>query len=279
MYYNYSVVVPYHDKYDLFLKAVESIPDRGDIQIIIVDNAPQPLEQEEVPVKQKSKVVYTTSSPTKGAGAARNVGMKYVEGKFMLFLDADDYYTPEAFPAFDKYLDSDFDIVFFKPTSVRLCDGQISDRHLDLTRRVDAFCNKGDERAIRYRWGVPWSKIIRSEFIKEGGFQFEEIKVNNDAWFSLMTGHHAKKVFADPAIVYVVTEGGAGESLMKTVTRENAYIRYDAAIRENKFMKSVGRYDMHIRLLGYLRFALVNFGLKEMFRYLWIAKKNKVSIF
>lgn len=279
MIFNYSVVVPYRDKYELFLKAVDSIPDREDVQIIVVDNAPQPLEKVQLPVKQKATVVYTTSSPTKGAGAARNVGLKHVEGKFMLFLDADDYYTPEAFSAFDKYLERDYDIIYFKPTSIRLNDGQISDRHLELARKVDMFCKTGDDRAIRYRWGAPWSKLIRSEFVKAGGYLFEEIKVNNDAWFSLMTGHNARKVFADPAEVYVVTEGGAGQSLMKTVTRENAYIRYDAAIRENKFLKSVGRYDMHIRLLGFLRIALVNFGLKEMLRYLRIARENNMSIF
>ena len=279
MTYNYSVVVPYRDKYELFLKAVESIPDREDIQIIVVDNAPQSLEKEQLIVKEKANVVYTTSSPTKGAGAARNEGLKHMDGKFMLFLDADDYYTPEAFPAFDKYLDSDYDIIFFKPTSIRLSDGQVSDRHLDLAGRVDIFCKARDDRAIRYRWGAPWSKLIRSEFVKAGGYQFEEIKVNNDAWFSLMTGHYAKKVFADPTEVYVVTEGGVGQSLMKTVTKENAYIRFDAAIRENKFLKSVGRYDMHIRLLGFLRIALVNFGPKEMFRYLRIARENNMSVF
>lgn len=279
MIYNYSIVVPYRDKYELFLKAVDSIPDREDVQIIIVDNAPLPLLKERLPKKQKAAVVYTTSSPIKGAGAARNVGLKFVEGKFMLFLDADDYYTPEAFPAFDKYLESDYDIIYFKPTSIRLSDGRVSDRHLDLAGKVETFCKSGDDRAIRYRWGAPWSKLIRSEFVKAGGFQFEEIKVNNDAWFSLMTGHNAKKVFADPTEVYVVTEGGAGQSLMKTVTRENAYIRFDAAIRENKFLKSVGRYDMHIRLLGFLRIALVNFGPKEMFRYLRIARENNMGIF
>lgn len=279
MRYNYSVVVPYYDKYNLFLKAVESIPDRDDIQIIIVDNSPKFLSTEQLPIKQMASVVYATSSPQKGAGCARNEGLRHVEGRFILFLDADDYFTAEAFVAFDKYLESVYDIIFFKPTSIKLSDGSPSERQGDWIQKIDNWFSTGDERPLRYRWGGPVCKMFRSEFIKQGGWLFEEIPVNNDAWFSLMTGHNADKIAADKTVVYVITEGDVGQSLMKKVTRENAFIRYDAAIRENIFMKSVGRYDMHIRLLGFLRIAWKHFGFKEMCRYLKYAWSMKVSVF
>ena len=131
---------------------------------------------------------------------------------------------------------------------------------------------------MRYRWPVPWGKLFRSEFVLAGNFQFEEKPVHNDAWFSLMTGHAAQRVWGDVAVVYVVTEGNAGESLVKTVTRENLYIRYCSKIKINKFLKSIGRYDMHIRLLGSLRLAMRKFGFKEFVRYVHTAKENKVGI-
>lgn len=279
MTYNYSVIVPYRDKYDLFVKAVNSIPDREDIQIIVVDNSLQPLNQETVPVKQQAKVISTISSLTKGAGCARNEGLKLVKGRFLLFLDADDYYTPEAFPAFDNYLESDFDIVYFKPTSIRLSDGMSSDRHNHFVADLESYFATGDERRLRYRWEVPWGKLFRTEFVLTGGFHFEEIKVSNDTWFSLMTGHNARKIAADKTEVYVVTEGSEGQSLIKTQNRENAFIRYGVAIRVNKFLKAIGRYDMRIRLLGAIRIAFTYFGICETFRYLKYAFYNRVGIF
>ena len=83
--YNYSIVLPYYDKYELFVKAVDSIPDREDIQIIVVDNSKEPLVEQQIPCKQRAKVTYITSDNTKGAGCARNVGLKKVEGKYILF--------------------------------------------------------------------------------------------------------------------------------------------------------------------------------------------------
>lgn len=279
MKYNYSVIIPYYDKYNLFLKAIESIPDREDIQAIIVDNAPMPLTEKDIPIKRRSQIVYVTSSPTKGAGCARNVGLKYVEGKYILFLDADDYFTPKAFDVFDRYIEKKYDIVFFKPTSLRLSNGEKSNRHEFYAKGVDDYYRIKKEDCLRYRWEVPWAKLFYSDFILAHNFQFDELKVNNDAWFSLMTGHYAKKIMADSSVVYVVTEGEAGQSLVKTVTRENAFIRYKVAIRINKFLKSIGHYDMRIRLLGALRIALTKFGLKEFYRYLKVAYQNRIGIF
>lgn len=279
MRYNYSIIVPYYDKYDLFSKAIESIPDREDIQVIIVDNAPMPLTEKDIPIKRQSQIVYVTSSPTKGAGCARNVGLKYVEGKYILFLDADDYFTPEAFDAFDKYLDKEFDIVFFKPTSLRLSDGEKSDRHGGCAKAVDNYRELKSEDRLRYRWEVPWAKLFCSDFVLTHNFRFDEIKVSNDVWFSLMTGYYAKNIMADSSVVYVVTEGEIGQSLVKTITRENAFIRYKVAIKVNKFLKSIGHYNMRIRLLGALRIALIKFGPKEFFRYLIVAYQNRIGIF
>ena len=277
--YNYSVIVPYRDKYDLFKKAVESIPDRDDIQIIIVDNSLEPLSADAIPVKESAVVDYTTSSTAKGAGCARNVGLSHVKGRYILFLDADDYFTDEAFIAFDGYLNEDYDIVFFNTNSIRLSDGKDSDRHIYYSNCISEWMATHDESRIRYRWAAPWAKMYRSSFVLNGNFQFEEKPVMNDAWFSLMAGHAAHKVYADNAVVYVVTEAESGRSLTKTITRENSFLRFDTRIKINKFLKSIGRYDMRIRLLGTLRLTLKNFGIMEVFRYLRYAKENGIGVF
>lgn len=277
--FNYSVIVPYRDKYNLFKKALDSVPDRSDIQIVIADNALDPLSQESLPNKVNARVTYIRSSPTKGAGCARNEGLKLAYGKFVLFLDADDYFTSNAFGFFDKYLEKDYDIVFFKPTSIYLANGTPSNRHVEYEAAIEEWHKSGNESVLRYRWGTPWAKLFRHEFLLNGNYHFEETPVGNDAWFSTITGHFAKKIVADNAVVYVVTEGESGQSLTKKITKENSLIRYKNAIRINKFLKSVGRYEMHIRLLGFLRIAIKYFGFYEVVKYVKIAYKEKVSIF
>lgn len=278
--YNYSIILPYYDKYDLFVKAVNSVPDRADIQIIIVDNSKKTLLQEQVPQKQNALVTYTTSDNTKGAGHARNVGLTKVQGNYILFCDADDYFAPEAFESFDKYLDAEFDIVFFHSSSISLKDGKMSDRHYTYNKLIDLYNATGKEDRLRYRYEAPWGKLYHSSFVLENNkIRFEELRVNNDAWFSLMAGHYAKTIMADKSVVYVITEGDKGTSLTKMHSIENFTIRYDCAIKTNLFLKSVGYYDMRIRLLGFIRIAFCDFGLKVGFVFLLKAIRQRLSIF
>ena len=277
--YNYSLILPYRDKYDLFLKAVDSVPDRNDIQIIIVDNAPQPLLKADVPVKQNALVTYTTSSPIKGAGCARNVGLKKVEGRFIIFLDADDYFIPKAFESFDNYLDQDFDIVYFKANSINLKNGQQCGRHKVINHLVTTFLEGNNEDVLRYQFVNPIAKMFQSEFVLKKGFQFDEIKVSNDVWFSIMTGHAARRITADNAVVYMITAGDNGTSLTRRMTKENWFIRFQVMVRVNKFLKSVGKYQYRIRLIGALRIAWRDFGFRESLRLWKYACANRVGIF
>ena len=277
--FNYSVIVPYRDKFDLFKKAIDSVPDRDDIQIIIVDNSFESLSADSIPVKESASVDYTTSSTTKGAGCARNVGLSHVRGRYILFLDADDFFTYDAFTAFDIYLNQDYDIVFFNTTSIHLSNGMKSNRHMYYSDCIKECVSTYDESKIRYRWASPWAKMYLSSFVLNGGFKFEEIPVENDTWFSCLTGHYARKISVDTSVVYCITEGAAGQSLTKTATRDNCFVRYEERIKINSFLKSIGRYDMRIRLLGSLRMALFNFGPKEFIRYMRVAKENKIGVF
>ena len=277
--YNYSIVLPYYDKYDLFVKAVDSILDREDIQIIVVDNSKVSLVEHQIPCKQKAKITYVTSDNTKGAGCARNVGLTKVEGKYTLFCDADDYFTPEAFDSFDKYLDKECDIVFFKSTSVILSTGKISNRHIVYNNRIDDYFRTHDLSPLRYRFEVPWSKLFATRFIKQGGYEFEETRVCNDALFSMNTGHNAKNIEVSNDVIYVVTEGEANSSLVTTKSVENQWVRYQSSIRKNKFLKEIGHYELRIRLIGYIKAALFDFGPIEALKYIKHAIENKLSIF
>ena len=279
MLYNYSIIIPYRDTLDLLQKAVSSIPDRDDIQVIIVDNSERPLVDSQLPKKNSADVVYTISDQTMGAGRARNVGLKMAKGRWLLFLDADDYFTDYAFKAFDEYLLKDYDIVYFKSDSINLKDGTKSGRHIVINQLIDEFQSTGDEDILRYRFVNPIAKMIRTDFIINKGIKFDEIKVSNDVWFSVISGHEAKSISSDSAVVYMITAGEIGGSLTRTRTKENWFIRFQVMVRVNKFLKSVGKYQYRIRLIGALRIAWRDFGIREVFHLLNYAYANKVSIF
>lgn len=277
--YTYSIVIPYRDIYDLLTKAVASIPDREDIQIIIVDNSDKPLDEERIPHKEKATVCYSTSEPGMGGGRARNVGLKQVQGSHILFLDADDYFTEGAFDCFDKEVDSPSDIVFFKADSMKLATGEQSNRHRMVNSYVDNYLETGCEDQPRYRYVNPICKLYKAPFVLDNGFWFDEVKVSNDFMFSVRTGHYARQISAVDKVVYMITEGEKNSSLTKARTAENQFIRFKVAVDYCKFVEMVGRRDMYFHLLSYVIHALKDFGPKEFVKYVRHARKNKVNIF
>ena len=276
--YNYSIIIPYRDTYDMLVKAVDSIPDRSDIQVIIVDNGTELMPKEGIPRRKDATVDYYTSSPLKGAGCARNEGLSHAEGKFLLFLDADDYFTPNAFNVFDKYLKEDYDVIYFQTDSININDGSRSCRHNVINNLVSTYLKNGDDGLLRYRFVNPVAKMIRSEFVLKNRFKFDEIKVSNDVWFSLMTGHSAKNICADEAVVYMITADDNGNSLTRIRTKEIFMMRYQVMVRVNQFLKSVDKYNYRIHLMGALRIAFKDYGIGTFWEALCYAKKCKVGI-
>lgn len=277
--YNYSVVIPCREKVDLLLKAIYSIPDREDIEIFVVDNSDIPLGESKMPVLSKAQLTYLTSDPTKGAGCARNVGLEHISGKYTIFLDADDYFTPDAFFAFDRYLDKGYDIVFFDADSIKLSDGSRSTRHEKIHQYISIYLKNNKDDYLRYHFGNPICKLFRTEFLKKGNFRFQVVKVSNDMMFSVITGHNAKLVTADPSVVYMITEAGKGQSLVKSKTAINQYTRFTVLVEYNAFLKSVGRKDMYYKLSSATLQALIHFGPFWFFKYIKYAHQHGLKVF
>lgn len=276
---NYSVIIPYRDTYDLLLRACESIPDREDIQVLVVDNSAEPLPRERVPVKAHARLEYLCSDPTKGAGCARNVGLDHAEGDRVLFMDADDAFTAGAFDIFDSYLSTEYDIVFFSPTSVVLSSGAEGTRHRFYASLVEECLSTGSDERLRYRFSPPWSKLYRRQLIESGHFRFEVIPVSNDLMFSLQCGHAAHMVQASDKVVYMISEGEKNSSLTTIRSRTNMFVRYQVAVAQYRFVVDHGHPQMRFHLLSKVVDAFRYFGLREGFRYVGYARKNHVNIF
>ena len=275
----YSVIIPFAGDLAVLTRAVHSIPDREDIQIIIVDNGSPYTPVSDFPAMEKAGMTLLTSEQGRGAGRARNVGLGSVAGSRVLFLDSDDYYLPGAFECFDRYCKQDFDIVFFKADSYNIEDGSRSDRHEKMNSLVEEYIRKGNEDGLRYKFVNPVCKLFSARFLKDSGELFEEITVSNDMMFSIRTGHIAKTITADSGIVYMISSAGKGGSLTKDKSSGNQFIRYQTAIRQYHFMETIGRDDLRFSLLSFVLHAFLDYGIPEGMKYIRYAIAEKVNIF
>ena len=235
---NYTIIIPHFTKSgtQLLEYAVNSIPLRDDIEVIVVDNSLNPINKNLFRGRNNTKILFSENS--RGAGGARNMGLNFARGEWLLFLDADDFFIDGAFDIFDKYVKSDNEIIYFKATSVFSDTKELADRHCLYCAMVDDFIIRNNDYSLRINHSVPWCKMIRREFVAVNKILFDEVPASNDVIFSLNLGLKAKRIFADNGIVYCVTVTKG--SITNTDSIENIESAFDVIIRKNNLLKQSG---------------------------------------
>jgi len=265
---NISIIIPHFSRKGTVLldRAIASVPDREDIEIIVVDNSHTPIREDLYANNPNVKIYYSDNS--RGAGGARNVGLNNAQGKWLLFMDADDFFTAKAFDSFDRYLCSNNDIIFFKPTSVFSETNEIADRHLVFCDIIDKYLQTGDEYDLRYReFEVPWAKMFRREFVVENKIQFDEVPASNDIMFSLKTGIAAKKIAASNDTVYCVTVTKG--SITNVRSLRNLESAFNVRIRKNQMLVDNGL-KRECSVLNIIRKS-ARYGIPTLMRFIWKA--------
>ena len=256
--YNYSVIIPHFTRdssTELLERAVVSVPEREDIQILVVDNSPVPIPCGLFSERKNTRILYSTHE--RGAGGGRNVGIENSDAKWLLFLDADDYFTPEAFQIFDSKLDSENDIEFFVPICVYSdALNKSSDRAEKYAGLVRNYLRSGDDTALRLKYVVPWGKMIRMELVIKNGLRFEEVPASNDILFSLRAGLSARRIGCDGRVTYVCTVRKG--SISNTRSLSNYESSFYVSLRRNQLLAEHGYQKITVmgKIVGSLQFGV-----------------------
>lgn len=201
---NYSIIVPHKNIPVLLQRCIDSIPIRKDIQVIIVDDNSDPskVDFSHFPGMGKESVEVIFNKVGKGAGFARNEGLKHAIGKWVLFADADDFFLPEFSVLLDSYCNADVDVVYFNSKSA----GQnfnYTDFGEQLNKAMTTLEYDELNDYVRYIFGPPWCKMIKNDFIKKYSILFDEVPKHNDTMFSLKVGYYADQIVIDKRVVYI----------------------------------------------------------------------------
>lgn len=223
---NYSIIIPHKNIFKLLKRCLNSIPRRKDVQIIVIDDNSnfKNLESAEFPGIKDPFVEVVFAKEGKGAGYARNIGLKKALGKWIIFADADDYFNYCIFDILDEYVNSDYDIIYFKNTSLDCDMYTLALRDHELNRYIDKYLAlpvQRNENLLKYDNTVPWAKIFKASLIKKHNISFDEVSNFNDVTFNYLAGFYSSKIIADPRALYCVTRRDNSITFSKnTIDRE-----------------------------------------------------------
>lgn len=144
----------------------------------------------------KDERIHVYDICNKGAGLARNFGLEHSVGKYLIFLDADDVFSPEMLEeCYGLAEEKGADIIFFKFNRLYMISEEVIH---NLGRGPGVVENKNLAFSYdMFRMTAPnaWNKFFKKSFIESNKIEFQNLKSCNDIAFSWNALVVAEKVY------------------------------------------------------------------------------------
>lgn len=144
------------------------------------------------------------SQENKGSGAARNRGLKESNGKYLFFMDSDDYIVPDFLKISNKNISKgDFDFIMFQIASIRYNrkDGDVMFTPYNLNEEF-VFNYEINKTSVLNSYFAPWSKFYKKEFLEKQNILFDEELPYEDVLVHVKSMIKASKILFVPECLY-----------------------------------------------------------------------------
>lgn len=186
-----SIIIPIYNVERYLQKCVKSVVDqlKENSEIILVDDGSSDRSPELCDYFAKNYDFITVLHKANGGlSSARNTGISYAHGKYLLFLDSDDSVLPDSlcfvYEAIEKFPESDVFMFAYKTINgskkYDVISGRISglepgeyDATSEIIRHIILNCKD--------LWPA-WKCIIRKEFVRDKNLQFVDFIHEDVDW-------------------------------------------------------------------------------------------------
>lgn len=271
MSFTYSISIPHYNSSLLLKRMLKSIPERDDIQVIVVDDGSSEEHVSEIKNIQHQNLEIVFLEENRGGGYARNVGLQHAKGKWFISVDADDYFSDDAFEILDKYKDMDYDYVCYciqEIDGITLQARAVMNQSDLSVRQYIKYPNKKALSHFKYKNYESWNKMLSMDFIRKNNIHWENCRINIDVMFSLQVGLNGKRFIAIPEQLYnwVCTPNSITQK-RRDIKREFDF--YLQVIKRNTIYKRLGLgYPFYRPELLYIPFLLKKRGLFDSIIFL-----------
>ena len=151
---------------------------------------------------EKDKRITVIKQDNLHSGVARNAGLSVARGKYLSFLDSDDFFELNMLEKmYEKIEINQSDIIICKCKTLDLANGEFNEQQFNNSLRLDLIPKKNPFSIIEISKdifqiveGWAWDKLFRTEFILSNNIRFLNIINFNDNQFTFTALCLAKSI-------------------------------------------------------------------------------------
>ena len=108
-----SIIIPTYNSEKFILKCIKSIPVDRRIEVLLIDDFSKKKLERKIDLRKFTNFKIIRNNSNLGPGMSRNLGIQNSNGRYILFLDSDDYLKKKNFLDLTKICEiSNVDIIF-----------------------------------------------------------------------------------------------------------------------------------------------------------------------
>ena len=151
-------------------------------------------------------IVSISNNNNIGAGASRNIGLKHARGKYITFIDSDDYIG-------EGYFTSLINDIETNKTEIVFSDYKYIDKDSHF-HQASVFTQNNKviwRKMVASAWTAPWAKLYRSDFIHKYNLHFNtQSSIGEDIQFSWLSYIYCKKAMISDHACYYYSQNQNG---------------------------------------------------------------------
>ena len=247
-----SILIPFHasaasDRRAMLTELLTTIPDRKDIEIVVVDDH-STLVFDRAAAKRETLKMYPLPDGLRFAGAARNHAMKLSSADFCLFADSDDLFDKDRLNLLCdklKHANPQDRVVYLLQSHEFV--GAADAAKPALYSQALLATSKSDTAQLLLGWHAPWGKVFPRDEALRAGLKFDEDqRVANDSMFSARLAFFATSTFVVPGPTYFVRRQHNAGALTSLRDTQSVRVRIETFRKVNTYVRTMGRADLVI---------------------------------
>lgn len=220
----FSIIIPVYKVEKYLSKCVESVLSQSfyDWEAILVDDgSPDDCPALCDDYAKKDKRIKVVHKPNGGLSDARDAGIAAANGKYILFLDSDDYLYSDTVLAeiLNSLKTANFPEICYLPNEYWSSNpNSVSSKYKDETLLLEKFLKRVIKNYYLHTAGQQF--VLRLDYLKENSLRFEKgILHEDELWFAQIL-MQVKNIHICPCVFYFYVDNRDG-SIINSVKEKN----------------------------------------------------------
>lgn len=221
-----SVIIPAYNAAKYIANAVYSALEQediaeGDLEVIVInDCSPDDIDAAVRPFRDDPAVIYIKNEKNLGVAETRNRGIRMARGRYIAFLDADDWWEPDKLGAQLKLLEETGAPICCTGRVLHEADGTPAGRTIGVPARITY------EELLHTNTIPCGSVVMPTQIAREFYMCHPELHEDYILWLQVLKKYGAAVGINEPYLHCRLSDGGKSRNKLRSARMQYGVYRY-----------------------------------------------------